>query len=152
MEMCEQVGRTSKAKQSAALLFAAGTQHKEKVETEGRTSECTSIHSCFTFCRCWPEHFTISIAVKIQPWNYYVFSNLSTVQGWGVMMEETMYPWKSLFWKAFRILCWLCSRHQSLGNCRVAVCLTLMWGHWAFLWQWRWQSHTALWDIAQKDY
>lgn len=28
-----------------------------------------------------------------------------------------MYPWKSLFWKAFRILWLLCSRHQSLGNC-----------------------------------
>lgn len=144
--MCEQVGGTSQANQSAAGWCAAEAQQKDKDESEGRTSVCTSIHSCFTFLHCWPEH--TSISGEIWPWNYYVLHNLSTVQGWGLMMEETMYPWKNLFWKAFRILCLLCSRYQCLGNCGRAVCLTWMWEHWAFLWQWRWQSPTALWGVV----
>lgn len=103
MDMCEQGGGTSQAKQGAALC-AAGAQQKDEDGSEGRTSVCTSIHSCFTFSLLTRKlhnfHIWEDIALKLLCILYSIYStrlqSTSTVEG-------LMYPWKSFFWKAFRI-------------------------------------------------
>lgn len=129
------VSRVVGPHRQSRVLLSVQQGHSRRTRMGQREGhQCAHPSTAALHFHCWRENFPYLGRYSLEIIMYFILYLQYKVTKYKYS-GRTNVPMEKFLLEGFQDLL-LCSRHQSLGNCRLEVYLTWMWGHWAFLWQW----------------